>query len=140
MHRIVLASLCALALVPSIPLALGDTCLPTCDVVTAGSRVFVPALSVVDAGSTLSWRSGDNDGHTATDLDTFCFSTGFGTTLRGSVRFLVEEGLLATSVNGQPSEVCAVAPGPDGSFLLHYVCLLHPEMQGDVLVRSVGTP
>lgn len=98
-------------------------------------RLFLPPASVVTSGSALTWLSGDGVGHTATDLETFCFHTSFGTSKSGVVRFTVADGALSAQADANAPEPCDVAPQPDGSFLLSYLCLLHPEMTGSILVR-----
>jgi plastocyanin len=127
--------LLALAAVAAAPFVAADTCLPTCDVTTAAMRFFVPQVSVVTTGSTLSWLSGDGFGHTATDLATGCFHADFGSVNRGTVLFFVAEGALFAASEGKEPEACENAALPDGTFRLDYTCLLHPEMKAAILVH-----
>lgn len=136
MKRILALSLVALGLLAAAPLVLGDTCLPACEVRTQAMLLFVPSVSLVESGSSLTWLSSDNTAHTATDRAGYCFHSSFSPGGDGSALFFIADGaLFATSEAGdaQPCEAADVLP--DGSFLLDYECLLHPNMKGKILVR-----
>lgn len=117
-------------------------CLPTCDVVTVGAPLpgrnpaFVPPLTVIESGSSVSWSSVDGRPHTATDdTDAFCFWSDFDSVTPGVVTFFIANAQLwAESDLG--FAVCDLATAlPDGSFTNAYYCAYHPDMIGQLVIR-----
>lgn len=125
-----LATLVALA---AVPLAVGGACVPTCTVF-AHTEQFVPAVTQVDSGSTVTWHSLDS-GHSASDGNDLCFNTFFN--LRdGRATFVIAGGALYAAGEGDAFEPCPSASAlPDGSFALDYTCLFHGNMNAKLLVR-----
>lgn len=130
--RLVLALLLA-ALPFSLPLAVGDSCIPSCEVVSH-TFFFAPAIIEVDSGSTVTWSALDVV-HTATDRADFCFDTHFNVGAPGSAYFAISEGALFSISDLGFAECAGATALPDGSFLQDYECLLHPNMEGKLLVR-----
>jgi plastocyanin len=79
--------------------------------VTISGFAFHPKTVTVNVGDTVTWTNQDAAGHTAT-------GTGFDT------------GTIASGGSK------AVTFNSAGTF--HYVCTIHPSMQGTVVVRAAG--
>ena len=130
-QRLVLPLLAVLAAAPFVA---ADACAPTCTLL-AHTQAFVTPVAAVTSGSTVLWQTLDV-GHTATDRVGGCFHTSFSEAELGRALLVVADGALYASGEGGPLEACASAQAlPDGSFLLDYVCLFHPSMEGKLLVR-----
>lgn len=116
----------AAGLVPSV-------CAPACTVAGADltGGAFAPAAVFVLAPGTITWMSIDNLPHTASDLETGCFHATFTPSRAGTMGFAVVDGTLWT--DDGPCE--AAAQLPDGSFSLDYVCFLHPDMTGTLVIK-----
>ena len=143
LHRILAISLVAAGLLSTIPLA-ASGCVPTCGVTTVAMAQFVPMLTVVESGSSVTWTGGtDNTAHTASDADlqgAFCFDAHFGRQAPSSALFFISDGTLYAAtedlVGGQQTLPCTAAqPLPDGSFVLDYICLFHLNMKAKLLVH-----
>lgn len=124
-----------LALPPA--LAAVEPCLPSCTVPGHERAGFLPPVTLVESGATLTWTAPDNVAHTATDAKGFCFHTAFNGNTPGTSTFRLVGGVLVGESPGRAPKVCAAAtPLPDGSFVLPYVCLYHPlAMTGQLVVR-----
>jgi plastocyanin len=123
-----------------IPAAAGDDCVPACDVGTQGVRglkfAFVPPVTLVTSGSTVTWTSTDGAAHTATDGEGFCFSSGFTEHTVGRALFVIVEGALLASSEFTDMAPCTSALAmPEGGFVLPYDCLYHPDMKAVLIVR-----
>ncbi len=91
----------------------GGATVPSSASVDIGDRVFRPSTVTISAGGRVTWRNGDSDEHTASARD-------------GSW----DSGVKAPGASW--SQTFATA----GSF--GYLCLLHPEMTGTVVVRAAS--
>lgn len=133
---VLLAALAALASAGS-ALAGGGACLPSCEIPSHLTFGFLPPVTEVERGSTVYWSTLDI-GHTATDLEGFCFNTNYAGAQRGQATFTILEGRLfaASEVQGGELVECDAALAlPGGSFVLHYVCAFHQRMEGDLVIR-----
>lgn len=123
--------------VPSV----SGTCIPTCDVVSAGRRgaalVFAPPLTLLGTGDVVTWDSTDGLPHAAASDDgSYCFFEGFTPTEPGRVLFFVESGtLFAVDANAEPRSCDGATRLPSGGFALDYYCPYHPEMIGKLVVQ-----
>jgi plastocyanin len=132
------ATLVAVAALALVPLATGEGCLPFCEVPSHTTGGFVPPVTLVGAGSTLTWTSLDTLPHTAsaTTLD-LCLHVTYSKTSPGSARFDILDGTLVVTMPGMEPKVCTGAEAlPDRSLRLDYVCFYHPNtMNGTLLVK-----
>lgn len=133
---VLIFAVAALAASASPAMAGGGVCLPTCDI-PSHTLGYFPPVTVVGRGSTVSWSTLDI-GHTATDLEGFCFHAEYVGPQRGTATFtILDDKLFAVSdtQDGSPVECDAARALPDGSFLLHYACLYHQRMEGHLVIR-----
>jgi plastocyanin len=74
---------------------------------------FDPPSVIIDPGQTITWTNQDDDAHSATSR-------------------IFDTGILAP---GQSGDITFTQPGT-----FPYQCVIHPEMQGEVIVRGRATP
>jgi plastocyanin len=72
---------------------------------------FVPARLVVTKGQLVVWKNSDRARHNATSV----------------------KGLFATKTGGKDARLSARAPRKAGTY--RYICSLHPQMKGTLVVR-----
>lgn len=128
--------LVALALPVAIPAAAALVgCVPACEVQSHTTGGFLPRLTALASGATVTWRALDTF-HVAQDASA-CFSASYTPASPAVVAFSLRDGALYASSGGGAPRACASAVHlPDGSALLHYTCPLHPNtMQADLLVK-----
>jgi len=140
LRPIFIASVGLLVALAAVPVVAGDACLPLCEVKTVDLRArfaYVPAAIFVQSGSSVAWSALDSAPHTATDRASFCFSVNFAGPAVRSVLFSIADGALFAALPGKEPEECTGAAAlPDGSFVLGYECVVHPDaMEGLLVVK-----
>lgn len=90
----------------------GGTALAADSTVRIESFTFMPGSVTVNVGDTVTWRNDDTAGHTATAAGEF------------------DTGAIA------PGDTAAVTFDTAGTFA--YVCSIHPQMAGTVVVQAGG--
>lgn len=135
---VVLAFVLLAMVPPSVPAASVERCAPSCTVLTV-DNAFVPPVTVVESGATLTWAPAPlaRNPHTSTAVgDAPCFNAfyGAGSTARATLT-LVDGQLLARTGNGADKPCLDALMMPGGAARLSYVCLLHPStMVGELVV------
>ncbi|HET6405578.1 MAG TPA: hypothetical protein VFH78_13115 [Candidatus Thermoplasmatota archaeon] len=121
-------------------LAGSGTCIPSCEVPSHLTLGFIPIVTVVERGSTVTWTAMDM-GHTATSYADLavCFDTHYTRSSPGQAWFTISDGkLFAISEwnDGALTECGNALALPDGSFSVDYTCVYHPStMNGTLLIR-----
>lgn len=111
-------------------------CVPLCDVPST-TNAFLPPVVVVASGGTVTWSATDGIPHTATALPGLCFHAAYSKTSPGQATFRVENGAVYAKTPDKPEKACANAePLPGNAFRIHYECLYHPNMIGELIVRG----
>lgn len=115
-------------------MAATGTCVPSCDI-QSHLLGYAPPVALVASGSVVTWHTLDTI-HTATDGVNYCFHVPYAVNAPGDGFFLVTDGALYAAGEGKPLKRCdAALELPDGSFLLEYVCLYHPNMRANLIVK-----
>lgn len=118
----------------------GGFCLPTCDV-QSNIAAFVPPLTVVERGSSVTWHSYDIAHAAADDSGTgpggigTCFFTDYTAARPGTAVFTISDGGLFALSDLGFLECERGTALPDGSFVLDYICPYHNRMVGTLVVR-----
>lgn len=133
LHRVLAASLLVAAALAPVASAL---CAPACDVATTPIALpaYAPPATVVLSGSTVTWTTLD-DPHTATSKADMCMNAFYSEGSPGSATLSIVGGKLLATV-GTTTKTCTSATAlPDGSLVLAYTCLYHPNMKAELVVK-----
>lgn len=112
-------------------------CAPSCAVVT-NDYSYVTPITVVTTGATITWSSIGLP-HTASAPD-YCFNVAYSGSAPGSATFRTEAGQLFVKVGNIEKKCAGAAALPDGTTVLPYVCILHQNMRGVIVVASLEVP
>ncbi len=132
-------------------------CIPSCEIGASAFR-FMSPTTIVEANTTVTWTSDDGGFHTVTstdpDYDTpatgSCLNKGLAPNAPATGTFRLANGTLESRSikiveddQGEEREVVVWTPCPeavgqaDGSFVLHYICTVHPGLQRGQLVITL---
>jgi hypothetical protein len=140
-----LLGLVALAsLAPAAPAPL--LCDAECTIQASAAGYVLPVV-VVTSGAVVTWASTDSthvnrDGLPPAGPVGTCIQSDSFHPLTGTVSEKLEivDGVLYATKQGEPIPTPIACTGatklPDGSFLLHYYCVLHPTMRGALVVTE----
>jgi len=131
-----------LALIAIAPLVTADVpCSADCEV-SGGAQGYLPPVLVMSNGADVHWVTNDGGPHANTAAfsdpcispDQVSFGPNGGS---ADVRMDIVGSELQSTINGSTVTCTGAVALPDGSFVLHYFCVLHPtQMKAALLVLN----